>query len=108
MTQSGMFEVDPTHFGRTARLYPLASGGQLTYTALITAMCAAMTEAGISVRKQVRMLYEMGFAIGQGGPGGIGSDLHLVCPYCGKTGNGGHGGNCPNGGMLPEDWVSPR
>lgn len=40
---------------------------------------------------------KLGVVIGKGGKGGTGSP-DTTCPYCDATGNGGHGGFCPNGG----------
>lgn len=58
--------------------------------------------------------------IGGGGKGGE-PVSGPPCPHCGQTGNGGHGGGCPNGGQpaacvhcgRPFRWwqlviVSPR
>jgi hypothetical protein len=41
---------------------------------------------------------QLGFTIGGGGGGGRFGDGPLPdpCGYCGQTGNGGHGGMCPN------------
>lgn len=106
MSRSGKFDLDPSHYGRTGRLHPLWKGDQLDLNRLFSSVCAAMTVAGITVRAQVEVLWEMGFSIGGGGSGPDSSVPE--CPYCGCHGGGGHGGFCPNGGYLPEDWVSPR
>lgn len=39
----------------------------------------------------------LGIRMGHGGPGGTGSGS-TECRYCRKTGNGGHGGFCPDSG----------
>jgi hypothetical protein len=71
----------------------------------IVSMCRAMGLAGISVDKQLDVLWYMGISIGQGGPGGAGSQTYIECPYCRQTGNGGHGGNCPNMSSEPSNWI---
>lgn len=39
---------------------------------------------------------ELVLRMGKGGRGGADSDLADECRYCRKTGNGGHGGFCPD------------
>lgn len=65
--------------------------------AFIRPLCRAMTAEGIPADKQLSVLLRLGIKVGDGGKGGAGSSLDSECAYCRQTGNGGHGGFCPNG-----------
>jgi hypothetical protein len=105
---SGKYLVDPAKNakGVDGHIHKLWSAVRLDVNELITTFCRSMTIAGVPVRQQVETLWAMGFGIGQGGPGGTGSATEIECPYCGQTGNGGHGGFCPNMGKDRADWIS--
>ena len=65
---------------------------------LLKPLARALSRQEIPHDKQARIFLDvLGIKIGSGGKGGEGSNLAAECMYCHQTGNGGHGGFCPNG-----------
>lgn len=64
---------------------------------LINRLASAMSANGVTPDVQVKIFAQsIGVQIGDGGKGSAGSS-GTECMYCHQTGNGGHGGFCPNG-----------
>lgn len=69
----------------------------MTNADIIREVADPLIEQGATPEQvQVQVFLKTGLSIGGGGTGGA-FEGDSQCPYCGATGNGGHGGLCPAG-----------